>query len=190
MKEQESIQQPWIKTGYHTFAYEGPHGLKVERLARTVGKSKSSFYHHFADLEVFTSALLEHHLQRAEELAEKEAACTSLEELIAVLLEFKIDLLFSRQLRVHRENREFEQCFVRTNEMALPAIIPIWSKVIGLEGDSYLARLVFQLSIENFFLQLTDETIEKAWLFQYFQSIRNLVTQFRNSGVASLDGAV
>jgi AcrR family transcriptional regulator len=45
-------KQPWINHGYRTFAYEGPTGLKVERLARQVGKSKSSFYHLFADLDI------------------------------------------------------------------------------------------------------------------------------------------
>lgn len=55
-------QQPWITQGYATFAAEGPAGLKVERLAKNIGKNKSSFYHHFADLEIFTTILLKVHL--------------------------------------------------------------------------------------------------------------------------------
>ncbi|MEZ4687033.1 MAG: hypothetical protein R3B47_13480 [Bacteroidia bacterium] len=45
----------------------------MERLARDIGKSKSSFYHHFADLEVFTALLLNQHLEQAKVMAEKEA---------------------------------------------------------------------------------------------------------------------
>ena len=44
----------WIKKGYEIFAISGQNGLKIEPLAKTVGKSKSSFYHHFTDLELFT----------------------------------------------------------------------------------------------------------------------------------------
>ncbi|NQZ48466.1 MAG: TetR/AcrR family transcriptional regulator, partial [Erythrobacter sp.] len=63
---------PWIKAGYTLFAEEGPQGLKVEVIARRVNKSKSSFYHHFADLEVFTEFLLDHHLKQSAHLAELE----------------------------------------------------------------------------------------------------------------------
>ncbi len=173
---------PWIEAGYLTFAYEGPAGLKIERLAREVGKNKSSFYHLFADLEIFTSELLAHHLKQSKILAEKEASCTDLEELIEVILAHKIDLLFSRQLRVHRAQPEFEQCFTRTTEMSVPAVIPIWSKIIGLDDHSYLAELVLQLSLENFFLQITDETLNPIWLHEYFKTIQNMVGQFKRTG--------
>jgi len=52
----------WIKKGYEIFAISGQSGLKIEPLSKTVGKSKSSFYHHFADLEFFTEHLLKHHI--------------------------------------------------------------------------------------------------------------------------------
>ena len=188
MKE---IEKPWIEKGYRSFAYEGPNGLKVERLAKEVGKNKSSFYHLFADLEIFTDALLELHVEQALVMAEKEAACLNLEDLIAVIVEHKIDLLFSRQLRIHRENKSFEKCFTKSSELALSSIVPIWSKIIALEDNSYLAELVLRLSLENFFLQITDETLNPDWLNDYFNSIRNLVRHFKRSGsVPSLDGSV
>lgn len=188
MKE---IEKSWIEKGYHSFAFEGPTGLKIERLAKEVGKNKSSFYHLFADLEVFTTALLEYHLEQSAMIAEKESACRDLDELIAILVDHKIDFLFNRQLRIHRENLEFEQCFQRVNEMSLPAIIPIWSRIIGLSDQSHLAGLVFQLSLENFFLQITDETLNPIWLRDYFTNIKNLVGQFKMIGSdLSLDGSV
>ena len=47
------ITIPWLEVGYAIFSNEGPKGLKIEVLAREVGKSKSSFYHCFADLDIF-----------------------------------------------------------------------------------------------------------------------------------------
>jgi AcrR family transcriptional regulator len=46
----------WIQAGYALFAEQGPSALKIEVLAKMVGISKSSFYHYFADLEVFDSS--------------------------------------------------------------------------------------------------------------------------------------
>ncbi len=176
--EPTAKQLPWVFEGYQVFAIDGPNGLKVERISKLVGKNKSSFYHHFADLEVFVSVLLEHHIKQSIILGEKEANCTGKDEFVQLMLEHKRDLLFSRQLRIHRDNEEFEKCFCRTNEISIPNFIPIWSTMIGLENNQKLAGTVLNLSIENFFLQITEETLQEAWLNEYIDNIRNMVMQF------------
>ncbi|MEM6843122.1 MAG: TetR/AcrR family transcriptional regulator [Bacteroidota bacterium] len=187
----KTVQQPWVELGYKVFAYEGPQGLKVERLAKSIGKNKSSFYHHFADLEVFTEFLLQYHLKQTQEIAVEEANCATLEDLIAVLVKYKVDLLFSRQLRIHRENPAFEQCFEQTNKIAVPAILGVWSEIIELKENSYLAGLVLQLSLENFYLQITDETLSEPWLSNYFQELKTLVREFKkNNSTMTIDGGV
>ena len=52
----------WIKTGYEIFALSGQSGLKIEPLAKKVGKSKSSFYHHFAGCEFIIKELPKYHI--------------------------------------------------------------------------------------------------------------------------------
>ena len=181
----------WIRQGYKSFAHEGPAGLKVERMARSVDKSKSSFYHHFADLEVFTEELLHHHIEQGKAMAAKESAARNQEDLIEIILEHKPDLLFNRQLRIHRENKDFEQCFTKVNQMSIPAILPVWKQIIGLDDNSYLAQMVFQLSLDNFSLQITDETLNRDWLNAYFENIVGLITQLKNTKkVEQLDGSV
>jgi AcrR family transcriptional regulator len=61
--------QSWLFAGYELFAEKGPEGLKIEVLAQKVGISKSSFYHHFADLELFTDFLLKYYLDQAKRMA-------------------------------------------------------------------------------------------------------------------------
>lgn len=61
-----NIHLPWIEKGYSEFAKEGPRGLVIGRLARLVGKNKSSFYHYFADVRSFQEDLLSFHLEQAE----------------------------------------------------------------------------------------------------------------------------
>jgi AcrR family transcriptional regulator len=41
----------WIEKGYEVFALHGASGLKVEALSKSLDISKSSFYHHFADIK-------------------------------------------------------------------------------------------------------------------------------------------
>ncbi|MTB51740.1 TetR/AcrR family transcriptional regulator [Lewinella sp. W8] len=170
------VQGPWIDLGYQSFAREGPAGLKVEQLARAVGKNKSSFYHHFADLDTFTEVLLDHHLNQARVMAHKEVACQSRDELIEIILDHKVDLLFNRQLRIHRQHPGFAACFERTNQITGPAFLGIWAKIIGLSSQTHLAELVLQLSMENFFLQITEATLNESWLQDYFQRLKATVS--------------
>ncbi|HAA17928.1 MAG TPA: TetR/AcrR family transcriptional regulator [Cytophagales bacterium] len=180
---EDSKKTPWITAGYRAFAYEGPQALKVERLAKLLGKNKSSFYHYFGDLEVFTEELLQEHREQVRRIAEREAEAQDLEALIALLVDHKLDLLFNRQLRFHRENPDFEAIFLETNQKAAESIGPLWMKILGLEDNSYLAFLVLKLSFDNFFLQITDENLNVAWLNGYFREVRGMVQQFKNMGV-------
>ncbi|TPN86752.1 TetR/AcrR family transcriptional regulator [Aquimarina algicola] len=171
----------WIEEGYKMFSHRGPEGIKIEKLAREVGINKSSFYHHFADVEIFTEHLLEHHLGHIIQLAEKEKQATNLDELIEIFIQHKTDLLFNRYLRVHRNNPRFLKYLITTNEIAGNAILNIWAQILELEENSYLARLVLKLSVENFFLQITDKTINQKWLKDYFNQLKTMVREFKKN---------
>lgn len=172
----------WITIGYEIFSHEGPKGLKVEVIARKVGKSKSSFYHHFADLEIYTSALLEYHMERSKMITEKEAKCKNvIPELLEIILEHKQDLLFNRQLRINRENPAFKICFEKTSQQVGEAIVGIWAKELGLGDNSHLSMMVLKLSMENFFLQITEDTMNYDWLVEYIKGLKKMVTEFQKN---------
>ena len=98
-------------------------------------------------------------------------------------MEFKQDLLFNRQLRVHREEPGFEECFQAVNAQVGLAILPIWSAFLGLPTNSPLAALVLTLTVENFFLQITEENLNMDWLQNYVQGLHKMVKQFQHSQV-------
>ena len=180
MKVSVDIKLPWIQAGYRLFAMQGPQGLKVEVIARQVQKSKSSFYHHFADLEVFMEHLLNFHLEQAAIIAEKERSCQNIDpELITVLVEHKQDLLFNRQLRVNREVATFKACFEKSNQFVAEAFLPLWVSELGLTHKPRLAQLVLGLAIENFYLQITEENLNHTWLAAYFRQINQMVAAFQ-----------
>ena len=168
----------WLETGYELFALEGPNGLKIEGLARKVGKSKSSFYHHFADLEIFIEKLLSYHHQKAGLIAEQMKNCQSfVPDLLEVLLVAKTDVLFQRQLRIHRNNRVFRQCFEAAHKPIEAALLPFWAEVLGLQEQPHLAKIILNLAVENFYLRVTAESFESEWMLSYLNEIRFLVRE-------------
>ncbi len=180
----KSSKLPWIRTGYTLFASEGPAGLKVEVMARKVNKSKSSFYHHFADLEVFTEILLQYHLERAQIIAQQESECQQvIPELLEVLLTVKEDLFFNRQLRINRNVPAFRACFEKASMQVGGAILDIWAVELGLNQNAHLAQLVLNLSLENFYLQITPETLTYDWLYQYIQNLKTMVKEFKKQKI-------
>ncbi len=181
----DSLKKTWIENGYALFATQGPTAVKVEVLARKVKKSKSSFYHHFVDVELFTNALLVHHLERAKCIAEQEKKCkTVVPDLLNLLLEIKQDLLFNRQLRINRENAAFKKCFEKAGQLVANAILQIWAEMLGLTEKTYLADIVLKMTIENFYLQITAETLTYNWLLNYVNEIRFMVSEMQKKETA------
>jgi hypothetical protein len=53
--------------------------------------------------------------------------------------------------------------------------------MLGLSQNSTLAQQVLNLSIENFYLQLTEETLTYEWLVQYMNDLKKMVQSFENN---------
>lgn len=186
-------KEPWILCGYDTFAKEGPKGLKIEVIARAVNKNKSSFYHHFADLEIFIDILLNYHIERAKIISDQETFCKKVvPDLLNVLLDFKTDLLFNRQLRINRTNNQFKNCFEKSSKIVGESILDIWAEMLELTDNSNLARIVLNLSIENFYLQITEETLTYEWLENYMKELKIMAKEFNKNSTrkALLNGNV
>lgn len=177
------MKEPWIRAAYTLFAQEGPFGMKVEVLAKRVGISKSSFYHHFADMEVFTEGLLNYHIDRVKHIADLERQCPRVvPDLLRLLLTVEEDLLFGRQLRTHRAVADFQKCIEITNCEIAGAILPVWAEAFGLADRPQVARLLLNLVIDNFYLRLTNQTLTYEWLLSYISELRLMVW-----GMATID---
>jgi hypothetical protein len=62
---------------------------------------------------------------------------------------------------------------------------------IGLSENTSLAQMVLTLSLENFYLQITDETLNESWLKTYFSNIRQMVAHFSHpQNKIAIDGSV
>jgi AcrR family transcriptional regulator len=75
MADQLSVKD-WLDQGLKTLAEHGFTALKAEPLAKALGVSRGSFYWHFADVEAFHTAILQHWREVAAEriIADVEAS--------------------------------------------------------------------------------------------------------------------
>ena len=169
----------WIKAGYDAFALSGQSALKVEPLAKKVGISKSSFYHYFADLEIFMELLLNFHLQQSKTIADKEKAVKTIDpELIYILVEHKIDLLFNRQLRFNQQNKLYKESLNKSNQIIGNGFVTIWMNDLKLNLNQRQLESLFELALENFFLQINAENLNYDWLSEYFQNLKKIARNF------------
>lgn len=172
----------WIQKGYETFALQGMPGLKIESLSQLAGVSKSSFYHHFADLDIFVDKLLLFHLDRAVVIAEKERGARSINpELIRILVDHKIDLLFSRQLRVNQHLPAFKEALVKSNAIIGNDFVALWAREHKLNLSKKQLETLFQLALENFYLQINVENINHDWLAGYFLRLQEMAKGFQSA---------
>lgn len=167
----------WIKNGYEAFALNGDKSLKVEVLAKQLGISKSSFYHHFSEMDVFIECLLNHHLKQSEIIAEKERKANHINpDLIDILVEHKIDLLFNRQLRINQQVDWYKNTLQQSTLVIGNAFVQLWMKDLNLTQRQVEA--LFELALENFFLQINQHHLNHQWLLQYFDNLKKIAKTF------------
>lgn len=167
----------WIDQGYEVFACQGLEALKIERLAALTGVSKSSFYHHFADLEIFCDCLFDKHLQQSAILAEKERQAAHIDpDLIDILLEHKTDLLFNRQLRFNKQIKVFDDTLQKSNAIVGNDFVQVWARDLSLQLNARQLQAIFALALENFYLQINEKSLTRAWLSEYFKALKSTIT--------------
>lgn len=172
----------WIKAGYELFSLYGLNGLKIEPLSKSVGISKSSFYHYFADLELFMDVLLKHHVKQSKLIALKERNARNIDpELINILIEHKTDLLFNRQLRIHQNIKLYATILEESNKNVGDAFLTVWVKDLGLQLSNTQIEGIYTLALENFFLQINIDTLNYDWLSNYFKDLKKIAATFISS---------
>ncbi|MES3110440.1 TetR/AcrR family transcriptional regulator [Sphingomonas aurantiaca] len=92
----------WIALGVDLLRREGPAGLSIDRLTIAAGKTRGSFYHHFADRDRFLGEFM---ADWRSDVMEKRAAELAVTEDRATLISalrsepFALDHSLERQLR-------------------------------------------------------------------------------------------
>lgn len=94
-------------------------------MGKEIGASRSSFYHHFGEIDLFVDELLALHWKLCQAFnKEGKASCKNLiPDLYELLSRFSLPLQFSRQLFHHRHIPRFNYVFLKTYEASAKAFI-------------------------------------------------------------------
>ena len=172
-------KQQWIESGYQLFAIQGAKAFTVEGLAKKIGVSKSSFYHHFAEQICFIEELMKLHLLRSNQIADKEKKAQTIQpELINILIEHKLDLLFNRQLRIHQDDKLLKKTLQDSNRIIGQEFILLWMRDTNLPLTFNQANGLLSLALENFYLKINEENLNQEWLGQYFKELKLVAQNF------------
>lgn len=168
----------WIKAGYEIFGRKGPDGLKIQSIARDLGKNKSSFYHFFGDLEVYTEDLLEYHKERILlVLEERKRYSVITSDLIQELILFKEDVLFVRQLRIHSHVAIYHNAFLYCTDLILNLFIEVCANRLGMNANTKNTKIFLLYVVEHFFSYANEENINYEDLFIYMENVRHMITK-------------
>jgi len=136
VKDRMALKEKWLEGGYEEFAQDGPENLSINQIAKKIGASRSSFYHHFAEIDLFIDELLAQHWKICQEFNEagKENCKNLIPDLYDLLAQFPIPLQFSRQLFRYRHIPRYNFVFVKAYQASSDAfILNLFAKHLDLD---------------------------------------------------------
>lgn len=161
----------WIEKGFEIVAYNGFDALNIESLSKAISKNKSSFYHYFGSLDVFTTELLNYHTDYSKIFSQKASDAEKLiPDVIHVFLEEKNHIFFHKQLQIKRENPEFKACFERVFDINQKVLADKFEEFFELDSRVYLKNFM-GLIFENFLMNITPETYSYQWIEKYLREM-------------------
>jgi hypothetical protein len=93
-------------------------------------------------------------------------------------VEHKIDLLFNRQLRFNQQNKLYKETLNKSNQIIGNGFVTIWMNDLKLNLNQRQLESLFELALENFFLQINAENLNYDWLSEYFQNLKKIARNF------------
>jgi AcrR family transcriptional regulator len=179
-----STRDRWLDAGIELLAGEGPSAVRIDRLARRIGLSKGSFFHHFAGAAAFKTALLGRLEAAAAEVwsasAERLSSATPRELLVELT-----DAVGTSDLVVWRpevqvalrswalQDAEVRETQTRIDRAALDLLESVWRR-IGLDPQSARVHALLPYLI-MVGAGMSTTPIERPELHQVYELILPLV---------------
>lgn len=140
MRKGDIMKNQILETAERLFCTRGYEGTSVQDILDILHSSKGSFYHHFSSKESVLEKLCERRAVIAANEVTEELNNSSLK------ITDQIDLVMNRMIPLHGSQYAF-----------LKMLLPIFGQS---EGRSI--RVCYQEALENAFLGILDQTIQKA----------------------------
>ncbi|MCP4122974.1 MAG: TetR/AcrR family transcriptional regulator [Bacteroidetes bacterium] len=126
----------WLATAHAEFARKGENALKIDTLAKAVGKSRSSFYNLFGDMEGFRDELIKYALEVTRNFA---AEANVMERFFPdygeVVIKYKDMLFFNKHIFLGRhKNKTYADTWELISKITENKTEELWMKMINLES--------------------------------------------------------
>jgi len=161
-------------------AEKGFECLSINVICRFVGKSKSSFYNYFGEIELFREELMAFHLKRAFDFAKKIENCEKIQpDLIEVFMDYKTDIFFYKQLRIYRNNLIYENYNQKIFELFENAVCDKWADYFEFENRQIFVKKFNKFLSEHFLMSISLDSYTFGWIKNYLTEILEMVRQLK-----------
>jgi len=169
-------KQQWIEVGYEQIAFLGFESVGVELISREMKKSKSSFYNYFGDYENYIEELLTHQISRNKNFVSKLAEINSLmPDLINLLIEFKSDIFFHKQLYKHRDKKHFKETLDISFNNYSNTIEEKWVDYFGLSKNRAFIQRFHRYIAEHFLMMINNDNYTFEWMENYLIQLKSML---------------
>jgi len=159
----------WLDKGYELFALHGPKNLSINKVAKEIYQTRTSFYYYFNDLTDFIDELIQMHLKLFEIYLEKgKKDCKQYTpDLFILLSEFSMGLRFHKQLFNNRNNPLYNFTYMQCNERSADTFaIDLFKKYYKLDAHRSTLKLIHESLLDAWFSRIdinhiTVETMVK-----------------------------
>jgi len=170
--------EKWIESGYTLFAHEGPNGIQIERIARSLMLNKSGFYHYFGTIEIFFERLMTHHSDSADVLTKNIQESQHLDPgVLNALIKHKVVIMAQVQLLRAKSNPLFHSASEIVNQKIDKAILPLWARHIGLINNYDLAFRYCEIVRDMFYTRISFENFNYSFLHELATETKAIVEE-------------
>jgi AcrR family transcriptional regulator len=178
----------WLSIGYQHFALYGPDQMSINQISKEINASRTSFYHHFGDIEIFVEDLLRMHLIAIEKFIDAgKVRCKQLyPDLFDLLTEYPTELKFNIQLFHNRNNPTFNFLFYKGYEIVAHAfVLKLFKDQFSFsKSDKDIFELWLTLG-ETWYSRITPNDLSSSTLLQHSQEIMQSILKFVESDLYS-----
>lgn len=158
-------KEVWLKKGYEHFALHGPKSLSINKIAKEIDQTRTSFYYYFNDINDFINELIEMHVNFFNVYIERgKKECKKYKpDLHKLISEFPMSLRFHKQLFNHRSNPLYNFTFMQCNDRGADAFtVDLFKEYYELKAERSIIKLIHESLLDTWFsrLDLNDITID------------------------------
>jgi len=176
--EKQKNSSVWTEEGYCVFAKGGLHGLKVERLAGTLGLNTSEFYHNFRDLEGFCYALVLLHKKRVSAFLQEVAAIKKLDpDYLYLLIEHREMVMFQVHLTRNPGNNSFYAASEIVDQKVSHAVQQLWCDYLDIPLSSDLGMRYYKIVRDMFSTRVTFQSLNYTFLHDLVEDARTIMQE-------------